>query len=104
MRVVIESPYAGDIEKNVDYARKCMRDSLKREECPIASHLLYTQKGILDDSNPIERELGIKAGFKWGYLAEKIAVYQDLGISIGMKNAIYFYQSLDIPIEYRNIL
>jgi len=37
--VVIESPYAGDIEANVKYARECMSDCLKRGEAPIASHL-----------------------------------------------------------------
>ena len=47
--VIIESPYAGDIEKNVAYARDCVRDSLMRGEAPYASHLLYTQPNILDD-------------------------------------------------------
>ena len=48
-RVILESPYAGDIERNVAYARAAMRDSLLRGEAPIASHLLYTQPGVLDD-------------------------------------------------------
>ena len=39
--VIIESPYAGDIEANVVSARACVRDSLSRGEAPIASHLLY---------------------------------------------------------------
>ena len=54
--VIIESPYAGDIEKNVEYARACVRDSLSRGEAPIASHLLYTQPGILKDEIPSERQ------------------------------------------------
>ena len=29
-RVLIESPYAGDVENNIAYARKCMRDSRPR--------------------------------------------------------------------------
>jgi hypothetical protein len=45
--VIIESPYAGEVEANVAYARACMRDSLGHGEAPIASHLLYTQPGIL---------------------------------------------------------
>lgn len=44
--VVLESPYAGDIERNTNYARDCMRDSILRGEAPIASHLIYTQAGI----------------------------------------------------------
>ena len=39
-RVIIESPYAGEIDKNTAYARRCMRDSLDRGEAPFASHLL----------------------------------------------------------------
>lgn len=54
--VIIESPFAGDVEKNTRYARACVRDSLLRGEAPIASHLLYTQGGILNDDVPAERQ------------------------------------------------
>ena len=40
--VIIESPYAGNVEENEEYARKCLRDCLMRGEAPFASHLLYT--------------------------------------------------------------
>ena len=40
-KTILESPYSGDVEKNIDYAKKCLRDSLERDECPFASHLLY---------------------------------------------------------------
>lgn len=53
--VLLESPYAGNVELNVTYARACMRDCLKRGEAPFASHLLYTQPGVLDDLVPNER-------------------------------------------------
>ena len=64
-RVILESPYAGDVEENVAYARAAVRDSLLRGESPIASHLLYTQPGILMDDVPDERRLGIEAGLAW---------------------------------------
>ncbi len=60
--VILESPFAGDVEKNLEYARKCMRDCFMRGEFPFASHLLYTQDGILDDDLLEERKLGISAG------------------------------------------
>lgn len=63
--VIIESPFAGDVEKNIRYARACVRDSLLRGESPIASHLLYTQEGILNDDVPAERQHGIDAGLAW---------------------------------------
>ena len=103
IRVVLESPFAGDITKNIEYARKCMADCLKRGEAPFASHLLYTQDGILDDDIPHERELGIEAGFIWGEQAEKVVVYQDLGISGGMQLGIDKATARGIPVEYRSI-
>jgi hypothetical protein len=77
LRVIIESPYAGDIERNVNYARLCLKDSLSRGEAPIASHLLYTQEGVLDDTIPAERSLGINAGLAWIEVADKHVFYTD---------------------------
>ena len=100
-RVIVESPYAGDIEKNIKYARKALADCLGRGEAPFVSHLLYTQ--VLDDTIPKERVKGINAGFAWGLTADYVAVYADLGISSGMKKAIIFYENLGIEIKYRKI-
>lgn len=86
--VIIESPYAGEVDTNVDFARLCVRDSLKRGEAPIASHLLYTQPKILDDKVPEDRALGIAAGLEWRRVADLTAVYTNLGISKGMSDAI----------------
>ena len=63
--VIIESPFAGNIEENIKYARECVRDSLLRGEAPIASHLLYTQEGILDDNIAEERQHGYYYRFTW---------------------------------------
>jgi hypothetical protein len=101
--VVIESPFAGDIDKNITYARACMRDSLLRGEYPLASHLLYTQEGILDDHNSKERQLGIEAGLIWGKLANKTIVYNDLGVTEGMKMGINRAKKEGRQIEYRSI-
>src|SRR6267142_2660884 len=38
-----------DVEANTETARRCVRNSLMRGEAPIASHLLYTQPGILHE-------------------------------------------------------
>ena len=102
MRLVIsESPYAGDTERNVAYARAAVRDSLLRGEAPIASHLLYTQPGILDDADPGERQHGIDAGLAWHTVAEATVVYADYGISRGMACGIARARRDDKPIEYR---
>lgn len=83
-RVIIESPYAGDVERNLTYARNCIAHSLSLGESPIASHLLYTQPGILDDKIPSQRKLGIAAGLAWLGVAEDHVFYTDLGWSGGM--------------------
>ncbi|WP_030149780.1 hypothetical protein [Mycetocola saprophilus] len=100
-RVIIESPYAGDVEGNSTYARAALRDSLIRGEVPFASHLLYTQ--ALDDTDPAERELGIRAGLEWATTAHATIVYHDLGISAGMQQGIEAATAVGRPIEYRTL-
>jgi hypothetical protein len=102
-KVILESPYAGDIEKNTAYARACMKDSLSRGEAPIASHLLYTQPGILDENVPEERALGIAAGLAWLDAAERHVFYVDLGISRGMMAAIDLAKSQNKKVQFRTI-
>lgn len=102
-RVIIESPYAGNVERNVEYARRCMRDCLDRDEAPLASHLLYTQPNVLDDNNGSERNLGIAAGLAWGDVAEMTVVYMDHGISEGMTRGIAQAKEAGRPIEYRRL-
>lgn len=76
------------MDANVAYAKACMLDSLHRGEAPYASHLLLAQPGILNDTVPAERALGIAAGLAWGAKADLTAVYTDRGISGGMKLGI----------------
>ncbi len=102
--VIIESPYAGDTKANIDFARQCVRDSLARGEAPIASHLLYTQPGILRDGVPAERQWGIDAGLAWRRVADLTAVYEDHGLSQGMRYGIRAAEDAGVPIEYRSLV
>jgi len=102
--VILESPYRGLIERNIKYARLCVRDSLLRREAPIASHLLYPQEGILDEEDIIDRALGISAGIEWYRVAEACVVYIDFDISKGMYEGIRRAQHYNVPVEYRKIL
>ena len=103
IRVILESPYAGDIDRNIKYARLCVRDSLSKVEAPIASHFLYTQEGILDDKDPEERKLGINSGLEWGKVADKTVVYTDNGISKGMEYGIKNAQGEGREVVYRKL-
>ena len=103
VRTIIESPFAGNIEKNLAYLRAAMRDCLRRGEAPFASHGLYTQPGVTDDNVPEERNRGIEAGLAWSKVAQKVAVYTDLGISDGMTTGIAHHKETGIVIEHRKL-
>ena len=124
-KVVIESPYAANqdlveefmqrkrctraqaekhvLMKNIEYLRACMHDSLMRGEAPYASHALYTQPGVLDDTLPQEREHGMRAGFVWRDAADKTVVYADRGVSRGMEYGIEHAEETGHPVEYRKL-
>ncbi|MPV50144.1 hypothetical protein GCG21_09020 [Pseudactinotalea sp. HY160] len=99
--VIIESPYAGNVQANIDYAREAMKDSLDRGEAPMLSHLLYTQ--VLDDDDPAERALGIQAGFAWRAAAQATIVYTDLGLTPGMRAGVTDALRRGQNIEYRSL-
>lgn len=100
---IIESPYAGDIERNTLYARRALRDALERGYAPLASHLLYTQPGVLDEHNPDERAWGIEAGLVWLPLVRVQLFYQDYGWSKGMYAAAARGRDLGVPQEFFTI-
>ncbi len=105
--VILESPYAPtqshSLETHLAYARAALADSLRRGEAPIASHLLYTQPGVLDDTVPDERALGIAAGLAWGRVADLTAVYSDLGLSKGMLAGIERAKEDGRPLDVRTL-
>ena len=105
--VIVESPYKArwwwQRWLNRRYARACLRNCLNRGEAPFASHLLYTQPGVLRDGVEIERWRGIVAGLAWGQAADVTAVYTDRGISEGMKHGIAAAETAGRPIEYRTL-
>jgi hypothetical protein len=101
--VIVESPYAGDIPRNLRYARACLADCLKRGEAPFASHLLYTQPGVLRDEEPVERLKGITAGLAWGTRADATVLYVDLGTSTGMEIGLEDALLAGRPVEERRL-
>lgn len=84
-KVIIESPFAGDVERNKTYLQRCIRDCIQRGESPYASHQMLTD--ALDDLDPEERKAGIEAGFAWADDADLVVFYTDYDISEGMMKA-----------------
>ena len=58
--IYICSPYAGDIEKNVNAARGYSRFAVDKGFIPLAPHLLFPQ--FLQENKPKERQLGLLFG------------------------------------------
>lgn len=58
----IASPYAGDVEQNIEFARAACRMAMSLGCVPVAAHLLYPQ--MLDDAIPEQREMGIRMGLR----------------------------------------
>lgn len=105
--VIIESPFANpdpvEAKANMDYLSDCLHDSLCRGEAPFASHAIYTLPGVLDDSVPEERDLGIHAGFEFHRVADYMVVYTDRGISSGMGWGVKSAMEIGLPVIYRTI-
>ena len=103
--VIIESPFKGEdwehTKRNILYARLCVSYSLSLGEAPFASHLFYTQTGILRDDIPEERMRGIHAGFTWGDRGSKRIICHDFGISKGMEYGIKRAETIGQPLVYR---
>ena len=60
--IYICSPYAGNTEENIAFARQACGYAIRQGAVPLAPHLLYPQ--ILNDSVPEERETGIRLGLE----------------------------------------
>lgn len=113
--VVVESPYRPvgcrptsmewqiQLDNHETYARACMKDCLDRGEAPIASHLLYTQPGVLSETVDAERLRGIEAGLQWSKVAEKTVIYIDEGISKGMAFAYLRAMHDCRTVEFRSL-
>jgi hypothetical protein len=111
--VVLETPFAGkskdpiewqeEVDYNLSYLRAAMRDCFMKGEAPYASHALYTQPGVLNDKDVLERERGMEGGFMWGVKADYIVVYYDLGLSSGMREGITRASQRGQEVHFRSL-
>lgn len=101
--VLIESPFKAPTEKQFriqyNYLVSCVRHSIGLGESPYCTHGFFTQ--FLDDNDQHERMLGIRLGLSWGKHATKTIVYEDLGISTGMRYGIEDAINNRRPVERR---
>lgn len=95
--VYICSPYAGDVETNVNMARTYSRFAVRNACIPLAPHLLYPQ--FMDDSVPAERSLALFMGMVLLGKCEQVWVFGRT-ISAGMAAEIEKAEKKKIPIRY----
>lgn len=95
--VFVCSPYAGDIEKNVENAIRYCRHALSKKRFPFAPHLLFPQ--FLDDRVPEQRELGLKFGRIYMKGCKEVWVFGST-FSRGMEAEIAIAKSWKKPVRF----
>ena len=94
--IYVASPYAGDVEKNVAYAKWVCREIAEHGYAFVAPHLIYPE--ILDDAVPEERQAGIKMGLTLLQRCDELWAFGPV-VSSGMQREIAEAERLRIPIR-----
>ena len=110
---MIESPYSGDIDRNIRYLALCSYDAaLLHNECPYASHQSMTQHPratnlFVSDYDSkwdvLTRESAIAFSQRIRRRCDKTVFYTDRGWSTGMKAAKQFCIDNNLPYEERTL-
>ena len=94
--IYICSPYAGNIEENIRFAKAACRYTVKQGFTPVAPHLFYPQ--FLNDAVPAERDAGIRMGLR--LLSECDELWRcGPRISAGMEKELAEAKRLKIPVR-----
>ncbi len=94
--IYIASPLSGDVQRNLDFARRACRYAIAQGATPFAPHLLYPQ--MLDDNDPAERQLGIDMGNQMLKLCQELWLCGDQ-ISAGMADEWKTAEESGIPVR-----
>jgi len=95
--VFICSPLAGDVEHNLEQARRFCRFAVTKGAIPLAPHLLFPQ--FMDDSDKIERNLAIFMGLVLLSKCHELWCFGNK-ISSGMAIELEKAKRLGIPIRH----
>jgi hypothetical protein len=100
-RIFICSPYAGDIEHNLQYARAGCGEAVANGLAPFAPHLLYPQ--FLIDNSMAARNSGIKCGLAFLDVCDELWLMDKFGVSEGMQRELIWAQKHGISIQRRDV-
>ena len=111
--VMIESPYSGDIDRNIRYLHLTLFDSMiNHDECAYASHAYMTQHPrhktfFVSDYDKkwdvLSREGAITRSQLMRKRCDKTVFYTDRGWSSGMKSAKKYCEDNSLPYEERSV-
>jgi len=95
--IYVCSPFAGDVEANVQRAKTFCRFAVEHDAIPIAPHLYFPR--FMDDKDQTERNLGLFFGMVLLAKCRELWCFGER-ISSGMKIELEKAKRLDIPIRY----
>ena len=91
-KVYICSPLGGDVERNLQRAKKYTEYALKCGTAPVVPHFYAL---CLDDNNPKEREIGMAAGLSLLWFCDEMWIFCD-ELTEGMRSEMQFCKNLNI--------
>ena len=94
--IYIASPYAGEVRKNVEFAKEACRYAMEQNCTPVAVHLLYPQ--FLDNDDPVQREVGLRMGHRVLEACDELWLCGSR-ISTGMAMELKEARKLGIPVR-----
>ena len=110
--VFVESPYSGDIDRNMRYLQLAKLDAKARNEFPVASHDNMTMHPrcatffVPDNDNKWEtwtREEAIETAQQLRHMCAMTVFYADIKWSSGMKAGLEYCRKYSLPYEVRTL-
>ena len=94
--IYVASPYAGDVERNVEYAKQACRTVMESGHAFLAPHLMYPS--VLNDAVPEERQAGMEMGLTLLHRCDELWAFGPC-VSSGMQAEIEEAERLRIPVR-----
>ena len=95
-KVYICAPLSGNVRENLKNARRYAEYALRCGTAPVVPHFYAL---CLNDNNPKERSMGMRAGQSLLWFCDELWVFGDV-ISKGMQAEIDFCKTMNIRIRY----
>lgn len=95
-KVYICSPLGGDVQENLERAKRYMEFALRSGTAPVVPHFYAL---CLNDGDPHEREIGIAAGLNLIWFCDEMWIFGNR-ITEGMKTEIQFCKNLNIKMRH----